>query len=117
MERPGPPELDHHRGHRPDPDPHRHGQHPQAQFARTAFHHTALDYAGAYLDSTGLYKMGARYYDPHLGRFTEPDPSGPETNPYLYAASDPINHTTPPACSVSETSPVSGTGQVSLMTP
>ncbi|MFJ2058177.1 RHS repeat-associated core domain-containing protein [Streptomyces sp. NPDC087908] len=39
--------------------------------------------------------MGARNYDPHLGRFTQPDPSGQETNPYLYAAGDPINHTDP----------------------
>ncbi|MFJ8298267.1 RHS repeat-associated core domain-containing protein [Streptomyces sp. NPDC094447] len=52
-------------------------------------------YAGTYLDPTGLYKMGARYYDPHLGRFTQPDPSGQETNPYLYAAGDPINHSDP----------------------
>ncbi|MEU0025124.1 RHS repeat-associated core domain-containing protein [Streptomyces sp. NPDC006335] len=36
-------------------------------------------YSGAYLDPTGLYKMGARYYDPQLGRFTQPDPSGEET--------------------------------------
>ncbi len=33
-------------------------------------------YAGAYADPTGLYKMGHRYYDPTLGRFTQPDPSG-----------------------------------------
>ncbi|MFC8402743.1 RHS repeat-associated core domain-containing protein [Streptomyces griseoincarnatus] len=52
-------------------------------------------YAGAYLDPTGLYKMGHRYYDPTLGRFTQPDPSGQETNPYLYAAGDPINHVDP----------------------
>jgi RHS repeat-associated protein len=32
-------------------------------------------YTGAYLDPTGLYKMGARYYDPQAGRFTQPDPS------------------------------------------
>ncbi|WP_371670729.1 hypothetical protein [Streptomyces sp. NBC_00289] len=25
--------------------------------------------------------MGARYYDPTLGRFTEPDPSATEANP------------------------------------
>ncbi|MFJ8871749.1 RHS repeat-associated core domain-containing protein [Streptomyces sp. NPDC102473] len=52
-------------------------------------------YAGAYNDPTGLYKMGARYYDPTLGRFTQPDPSGQETNPYLYATGDPVNHTDP----------------------
>ncbi|WP_224348968.1 RHS repeat-associated core domain-containing protein [Streptomyces sp. A13(2022)] len=47
--------------------------------------------AGAYADPTGLYKMGHRYYDPSLGRFTQPDPSGQEKNSYLYAAGDPIN--------------------------
>ncbi|MFF7046571.1 RHS repeat-associated core domain-containing protein [Streptomyces massasporeus] len=52
-------------------------------------------YAGAYVDPTGLYKMGHRYYDPSLGRFTQPDPSGQETDPYLYAAGDPINNSDP----------------------
>ncbi|WP_374492083.1 RHS repeat-associated core domain-containing protein [Streptomyces sp. ICN903] len=52
-------------------------------------------FTGTYLDPTGLCKMGARYYDPHLGRFTQPDPSGQETNPYLYATGDPINRTDP----------------------
>ncbi|WP_411576809.1 RHS repeat-associated core domain-containing protein [Streptomyces mutabilis] len=52
-------------------------------------------YAGAYADPTGLYKMGHRYYDPTLSRFTQPDPSGQETNPYLYAAGDPVNRTDP----------------------
>ncbi len=52
-------------------------------------------YAGAYADPTGLYKMGHRYYDPTLGRFTQPDPSGQEKNPYLYANGDPINNTDP----------------------
>ncbi|MGW0131584.1 RHS repeat-associated core domain-containing protein [Streptomyces sp. NPDC003299] len=52
-------------------------------------------YAGAYLDQAGLYKMGARYYDPTLGRFTQPDPSGQENNPYLYADGDPVNKADP----------------------
>ncbi|MFI2720720.1 RHS repeat-associated core domain-containing protein [Streptomyces collinus] len=52
-------------------------------------------YTGAYLDPTGLYKMGHRYYDPSLGRFTQPDPSGQEANPYLYATGDFINNTDP----------------------
>ena len=52
-------------------------------------------FTGTYLDPTGLYTMGARYYDPHLGRFTQPDPAGKETNPYLYATGDPVNHTDP----------------------
>ncbi|MFF3350921.1 RHS repeat-associated core domain-containing protein [Streptomyces sp. NPDC002779] len=52
-------------------------------------------YTGTYLDPTGLYKMGHRYYDPQIGRFTQPDPSGQEFNPYLYAAGDPVNHADP----------------------
>jgi RHS repeat-associated protein len=52
-------------------------------------------FAGAYQDPTGLYKMGARYYDTNIGRFTQVDPSGKETNPYLYASGDYINHTDP----------------------
>ncbi|NEE19645.1 RHS repeat-associated core domain-containing protein [Streptomyces sp. SID7499] len=52
-------------------------------------------HAGTYLDPTGLYKMGHRYYDPTLGRFTQPDPSGQETNPYLYADGDPISNIDP----------------------
>ncbi|WP_420709155.1 RHS repeat-associated core domain-containing protein [Streptomyces sp. NRRL S-37] len=39
--------------------------------------------------------MGHRYYDPALGRFTQPDPSGQEENPYLYAAGDPVNRVDP----------------------
>ncbi|MGW5048859.1 RHS repeat-associated core domain-containing protein [Streptomyces griseoluteus] len=52
-------------------------------------------YTGAYLDSSGLYKRGARYYDPSLGRFTQPDPSGKENNTYLYAGGDAVNRTDP----------------------
>ncbi|MFF7878973.1 RHS repeat-associated core domain-containing protein [Streptomyces californicus] len=52
-------------------------------------------YTSTYLDQSGVYKMGARYYDPNLGRFTQPDPSGQEANPYLYAAGDPVNRTDP----------------------
>ncbi|MET9221546.1 RHS repeat-associated core domain-containing protein [Streptomyces sp. NPDC003300] len=52
-------------------------------------------FQGTYLDPTGLYKMGARYYDPTLGRFTQTDPSGQETNPYAAFGGDPVNHTDP----------------------
>lgn len=49
--------------------------------------------AGVYFDSaTGLYKMGTRYYDPSLGRFTQRDPiAGSSFNAYDYAGQDPIN--------------------------
>ncbi|MFF8571887.1 RHS repeat-associated core domain-containing protein [Streptomyces sp. NPDC015140] len=52
-------------------------------------------YVGACADPTGLYKMGHRYYDPTLGRFQRPAPSGQEKNPYPYANGDPINNTYP----------------------
>ncbi|SBU99121.1 RHS repeat-associated core domain-containing protein [Streptomyces sp. MnatMP-M77] len=50
-------------------------------------------FAGGYQDPTGLYHFAARYYDPNIGRFTTPDPSGQEQNPYLYAEGDPVNRT------------------------
>lgn len=52
-------------------------------------------FAGGYQDPTGLYHFAARYYDPNIGRFTTPDPSGQEKNPYLYAAGDPVNNIDP----------------------
>lgn len=52
-------------------------------------------FAGGYQDPTGLYHFAARYYDPNIGRFTTPDPSGLEKNPYLYAEGDPVNRIDP----------------------
>ncbi len=53
-------------------------------------------YAGQYQDTTtGLYKMGARYYQPELGRWTQPDPSGLETNAFAYVGGDPVNYIDP----------------------
>jgi len=37
---------------------------------------------------TGLYKMGERYYDPSVGRFTQLDPLG---GGYIYAGNNPVN--------------------------
>ncbi len=45
----------------------------------------SLRYIGGYQESKDLYKMGARYYDASLGRFTQYDPSGQESQPYAYA--------------------------------
>ncbi|MET8658420.1 RHS repeat-associated core domain-containing protein [Streptomyces griseus] len=42
-------------------------------------------------DPISPHHFAARYYDPNIGRFTTPDPSGQEQNPYLYAACDPVN--------------------------
>ncbi len=59
-------------------------------------------FAGMYLDSeTGLYKTGARYYDPALARWTQLDPeAGKLKNPvslnrYQYAGDNPVNSTDP----------------------
>ncbi|TKV57001.1 RHS repeat-associated core domain-containing protein [Nakamurella flava] len=52
-------------------------------------------YTSAYLDPTGLYKMGARYYNPNTGRFTQPDPSGQEANRYAYAGNNPVTYSDP----------------------
>ncbi|MER7057962.1 RHS repeat-associated core domain-containing protein [Streptomyces sp. NPDC000351] len=57
-------------------------------------------YRYAYADPTGLHKMGHRYYEPTLGRLTQPDPSGQEANPYLYAGGDPINNADPSGLSL-----------------
>lgn len=49
-----------------------------------------LGYHGLlYDDATGLWRTTTRWYDSTLGRFTQPDTSAEETNPYLYAAGAP----------------------------
>jgi len=45
--------------------------------------------------STALYKIGARYYAPALGRFTQPDPLSVDSPNYTYAGGDPINASDP----------------------
>lgn len=60
---------------------------------------SAFRYAGGYFDAAGgLYKFGARYYDPTIGRWTQEDPLPghalqPNTlNRYTYAGCDPVNN-------------------------
>lgn len=53
-------------------------------------------FAGQHQDASGLYKTGARYYDPMLGRWTTQDPITDTldrhgANPYAYANDDPVN--------------------------
>ena len=59
-------------------------------------------FTGQRLDaSTGLYFYNSRYYDPDLGRFTQPDtyvqePADPQTlNRYAYVRNNPVNFVDP----------------------
>jgi RHS repeat-associated protein len=59
-------------------------------------------YTGQVLDdATGLYYYNARYYDPQLGRFTQPDDiipdfSNPQSyNRYSYCVNNPLRYTDP----------------------
>jgi RHS repeat-associated protein len=54
-----------------------------------------FQYASYYNDGTGLYHVGARYYDPLVARFTQRDPSGRESNAYAYARNSPCSVTDP----------------------
>ncbi|GHV02227.1 hypothetical protein FACS1894159_10950 [Bacteroidia bacterium] len=43
----------------------------------------------------GLYDFGARYYDPKLGRWFNPDPANQFANPYMYCANSPAMYVDP----------------------
>jgi RHS repeat-associated protein len=59
-----------------------------------------LRYIGGHQEGANVYKLGARYYDANLGRFTQMDPTGQEANPYSYTAGDPINYLDPSGTSL-----------------
>jgi RHS repeat-associated protein len=55
---------------------------------------------GEELAPLGLYRLGARIYDPVIGRFLSRDPltvprGGSSTNPYAFALNDPVNSADP----------------------
>ncbi len=52
-------------------------------------------YGSGYTDTNSTIKLGARYYNPTTGRFTQPDPSGQEANNYAYAGDNPISNSDP----------------------
>jgi RHS repeat-associated protein len=81
-----------------------------------------IRFQGQYQDTeTGLYHMGARYYDPSLPRWTQGDPLNlfrdpRQANRYAFAGDDPVNHVDPSGawgfwgeCTVSEGLFVGGT--------
>lgn len=53
--------------------------------------HNHMRYIGQLEDGGDTYKLGARYYDATLGRFTQMDPAGQAINPYSYASCNPAN--------------------------
>ncbi len=57
--------------------------------------------SGLWDAAVNLYRFGARYYDPSIGRFTQYDPTGQEPNPYAYAAGNPVNYVDPSGTKVS----------------
>jgi RHS repeat-associated protein len=60
-----------------------------------------MTFAAEVKDSTGLVYLGARYYDPELGRFMALDPligtisSSQTLNRYVYCSNSPLIHTDP----------------------
>jgi RHS repeat-associated protein len=71
-------------------------------FGRTTFSGSGTSnlyrFTGRELDTTGLYFMRARYYNPILQRFLSPDPSGfagGDPNIYAYVGNNPTNSTDP----------------------
>ena len=56
-------------------------------------HDLEPQWRGHYLDVTGFYYLGARYYNPQSGKFLSPDPLGHDANMdlYSYCNGDPVN--------------------------
>lgn len=78
---------------------------------------TDRGFLGAPEDDTGLVFLGARYYDPALGRFTSPDPlldlrSPQWANPYTYAGNNPATFSDPSGLALFEGAKNGGTGIV-----
>ena len=71
---------------------------------------TDYDYTGEKLDGTGFYQMGARWYDPYIAQWIEPDSIVPDLtdpqslNRYMYARGNPLRYNDPsghdPGCPV-----------------
>lgn len=76
-------------------------------------------YTGREPDATGLLYYRLRYYDPQIGRFTQPDPKGfiDGLNRYAYVMNSPMNYVDPWGLSAS-TATITGNsgGYVSAIT-
>ena len=77
-------------------------------------HHT---FTGEDLLGSGLIALGARYYDPELGRFLQPDPIVPNPanpqslNPYTYVLNNPLNWIDPTGLSEHSPAPRGSSGE------
>ncbi len=91
-----------------DDDADRHGEHqghvsvydPWGELeGSTGTGYNPMRYAGTHQDTTtGYYRMGARYYEPDAGRFSQADPlpsSVFSPNRYGYTAADPVDQSDP----------------------
>ena len=56
---------------------------------------TRYGFTGQEQDASGLYYYGARYYDPELGRFTQPDTILDGLNRYAYCRNNPVKYIDP----------------------
>ncbi|WP_199444433.1 RHS repeat-associated core domain-containing protein [Umezawaea beigongshangensis] len=86
------------------PRPRRAGEqsasHPDIPYGATTATGAAAEvnpfrWLGGYQLKDGVYTLCHRYYNTTHARFTAPDPTGQETNPYAYAQGDPINRSDP----------------------
>jgi RHS repeat-associated protein len=71
-----------------------------------------IRYGQGYTDtSTGLTKLGIRYYDPAQGRFTQQDPTGQDPH-YMYAANSPSTYSDPTGARVTFAAAAGAVGAV-----
>lgn len=68
---------------------------PRASATATAVASNPIRYIGGYWEGGSTYKLGSRFYDSSLGRFTQMDPTGQEDSPYAYSNNDPTNQMDP----------------------
>jgi RHS repeat-associated protein len=76
-----------------------HACNPKGRGGTKGTRYSPFRYTGSYLDAgTPFYQMGARYYHPSAGRFTQQDPLGSSVlkpNRYAYAGCNPANRVDP----------------------
>lgn len=65
---------------------------PWGETSFGGFDRKRFRFTGHERDESALYRMGARFYAPYLGRWLAPDPAGPGDAPslYVYAGDDPM---------------------------